>query len=513
VVRWDLHQDNGTRAEAVLAIGRPLMQARRITVHFDRIAALKLHVFIPIPSAIHAKLNPLSETSDWKQKYRDSLLEMEAEEKRWREVEQVLRRLIGRLCAAGLGVHPRLDDELQILAAANRRNADAAELDRLAESLTVAVVKVDVVSPIRQAASPHPPPAPVAARSIRWNSTCAAVAALLERLKEGETDASIVQDLLERLAIADTDAALAAILELTADVIHERGESLSRQRLQAAAVLSEVTKSLEEMTSYLTESNSASRSHFDDTHSLNETVMLHVRELNDEVSAATELRLLQSAVSARLESLAIKVADFRAREQTRLMEYNGRAERMGARIADLEREAQDLHSRLDMEKHGARLDPLTGVANRKSFEESFAQALGRRAQGGAPLVILLWDIDSFKQINDSYGHRAGDRVLQSVASCFMASLRATDFVARIGGEEFAVLLTGLKLAEAMHIANQVRAAVAGLRFHFRGTPVRVTVSCGITELNVDDSTGAAFDRADSALYQAKNSGKNQCIAA
>src|ERR1700685_2190256 len=97
------------------------------------------------------------------------------------------------------------------------------------------------------------------------------------------------------------------------------------------------------MAAYLTESNSASRSHFDDTQSLNDTVMSHVRELTDEVSGATELGLLQSLVSARLESVAKQVCDFRAREQTRAAEYSGRAEHMRSRIADLEREAQDLH--------------------------------------------------------------------------------------------------------------------------------------------------------------------------
>jgi diguanylate cyclase len=186
---------------------------------------------------------------------------------------------------------------------------------------------------------------------------------------------------------------------------------------------------------------------------------------------------------------------------------------MRARIADLERETQDLHSKLDLEKHGARLDPLTGVANRKSFEERFAREIARRAQGGAPAVMLLWDIDSFKVINDTYGHRAGDRVLQSVAGCFTEALRASDFVARIGGEEFAVLLIGLRLAEAVNVANQVRTAVERLRFHFRGTPVRVTASCGITELLEGDASEGAFDRADAALYRAKNGGKNLCVAA
>jgi len=455
----------------------------------------------------------VSEITDWKQKYRDSLLEMEAEEKRWREVERQLRRLIGRLCAAAMGVDPQLDDELTALAAANRRNAEASELERLAESLTTAVAAVDATSPVLKVLLPLPPPASFAAKSKRWDSTCAALAALLERLKAGAADSSTIQDLIAGLATAETDAALAAVVERTADIIHARGESLLRERLQAASVLSEVTQRLEEMANYLTESNSASRSHFDDTQSLNDTVMSHVKELTDEISGATDLGVLQSVVTARLESVAKQMCDFRAREQSRLVEYHGRAEHMRARIADLERETLDLHSKLDLEKHGARLDPLTGVANRKSFEERFAREIARRAQGGPSAVMLLWDIDSFKVINDSYGHRAGDRVLQSVAGCFTEALRATDFVARIGGEEFAVLLIGLRLAEAVNVANQVRTAVERLRFHFRGTPVRVTASCGLTELLEDDASEGAFDRADAALYRAKNGGKNLCVAA
>ncbi len=107
---------------------------------------------------------PMSETSDWKQKYRDALVEAEADEKQWREVERVLRRLIGRLCAAGMGVDRQLDEELTALAAANRRNADAAELERLAQSLTTAVVAVDATSPVPQLILPPLPPAPPARR-------------------------------------------------------------------------------------------------------------------------------------------------------------------------------------------------------------------------------------------------------------------------------------------------------------------------------------------------------------
>ena len=469
---------------------------------------------------------PVSETPDWKQKYRDSVLEMEAEEKRWRQVEQLLRRLIGRLCAAGMGVDPQLDDQLMTIAAANRRHSDAQELDRLARTLTAAVVAADATSPVRQlasamppsAAAPHsaapmPPPRPSAANADHWDSSRTAVAALLERLLDCEADHTKVRPLMTESAGAESDAALASIIARTADLIHERSESMARERLQAAAVLSQVTTRLEEMAHYLTESKSASRSHFNDTESLNDTVMSHVRELTDEVAGATDLALLQSVVNARLESVAKQVRDFRVREETRVTEYDARAEHMRGRVEELEREAQDLHSKLDREKHGARLDPLTGIANRRSFDERFTQEILRCARAQTPLVMLLLDIDSFKTVNDSYGHRAGDRVLQSVAACFTAALRAGDFVARIGGEEFAVLLSGLQLAPALHIANQLRTAVEALRFHFRGIPVRVTVSCGITELHPDDASEAAFDRADSALYRAKNGGKNLCVAA
>lgn len=444
----------------------------------------------------------MSDNVDWKQKYRDSLIEAEAEELRWRQVEEVLRRLVGRLCAAGMGVNPQLDDELMRLAAANRRNADAEELVRLTESLTTTVVAVDAVSPI-----------PTITFAATDTHTRLAVKALLERLPPTEVGASAVQALIAELATAKNDAAVAGIISRTADLVHERSEHLTHERQQTAAILSEVTHRLEEMAGYLSDSKHAERSHFDDTQSYNETVMTQVRALTEEAGSATELGVLQSLVNARLERVVEHVGNFRAREEVRLLEVTGRAEGMRSRIVELEREATELHSKLNSEKQEARIDPLTGVANRRSFEERIAAETGRKPGSETSVVMLLWDLDNFKVVNDSYGHRAGDRVLQSVAACFMTLMRPNDFVARIGGEEFIILLSGTKIAEAMPIANQLRAAVEALRFHFRGTPVRVTVSCGLTELQHQDPAGAAFERADLALYRAKHSGKNVCVAA
>ncbi len=451
----------------------------------------------------------MTEASEWKQKYRDSLLEMEVAEKRWRVLEQALRRLVGRLCAAGMGVDQTLDDQLQLVAAANRRNADAAGLEKLADALTSAVVAVDAVSPVPTIVlAPVPPAAPK-----RWESSCTAAAKILQILQAAGDPDPTLPDLIARASKLQSDAELAAMLDKTADLVRRHSDTVSLERLQAAAVLADVTTRLEEMGGYLTTSGDEAQSHFSDTAAVNDDLLSQVRDLSAEATGATELKTLQSAVTARLTTVTRQVQEFRARGERRLLEHTTRFLHMRTRIADLEREAQELHSRLDREKFGARHDPLTLVANRKAFDERIALATMQRSNGDAPTVVMLWDVDNFKSINDAYGHRAGDRVLKSVAGCLVSGVRPEDFVARIGGEEFVILLDGLTVSQAARVADELRLGVSALQFHFRGAPVRVTASCGLTELRPEDTVNAAFDRVDAALYRAKHGGKNACITA
>jgi diguanylate cyclase len=440
------------------------------------------------------------ETPDWKQKYRDALQEMEEAERRARQVEQSLRRLVGRLCAAGMGVNATLDDELSAVAAANRRNAPADELENLAGSLTTVIVAIDAVAPVLSSAAPA---------AARWEATRAAVAAVLKSLKEAQPAAEL-DDLIAQLPLAGGDAELAGIVERSASLIGELGDSVASERIKTAAVLSEVTHRLEEVAQFVAQSGEASRAGFDDTDGLNEGVLSQVREISQQMQFATDLTTLQSMVSERLDTVAKHVQDFRTREDARRHEQARRAAHMSARIEDLEREAQELCRKLNRERHSARIDPLTRLANRKSFDERLAREIAQH--GDAPVSMLLLDVDDFKTVNDSYGHRAGDRVLQTVAHCLAGGLRAEDLIARIGGEEFVVLMTGVGREGAMRIANGLRTSVEALKLHFRGTPVRVTVSCGCTELKAGDTSSAVFDRADAALYRAKRGGKNLCVA-
>ncbi len=448
----------------------------------------------------------MPEEAEWKQKYRDSVIEMEAAEDRCRQIEKVLRQLVNRLCAAGMGVHARLDDELTNVAAANRRNANVAELETLTASLTRAVADVDQVAPVAN-------PASTQVLSTRWESTCAAVAYVLESVSLNEAEESAVTALRLELGRARTDAELAKVLRRTADLIQERRELIARERLQAAAVLAAVSNGLHELADYFSVSVDSHRLSQADAEALDAGLLSRVRELSKESQSAVDLGELRDLVSGGLQSVALCVREFRARSEARLGEEAVRMQEMRGRVAALEIETQGLHAKLAQERDRARVDPLTNVANRKAFDEHMAQEIARRSHTDGPVALLLWDVDDFKAINDGFGHRAGDRVLQSVGRCFSSGVRSTDFVARIGGEEFAIVLVGLPIDAATRIADQLRSSVEELRFHFRGEPVRVTASCGITEVLEGDSAEGAFDRADAALYRAKSGGKNAVIAA
>jgi diguanylate cyclase (GGDEF)-like protein/PAS domain S-box-containing protein len=155
-------------------------------------------------------------------------------------------------------------------------------------------------------------------------------------------------------------------------------------------------------------------------------------------------------------------------------------------------------------------DHLTGLANRRAFFEAAEQELTRSQALPRPTAVIVFDADHFKAINDRHGHPGGDAVLRHLAKILGDTFREVDVVARIGGEEFAVLLPSTDLRRAAVVAERLRSLVASQVVHFDGEPIRYTVSAGITSL--DDGDGGIdllLKRADQALYAAKRGGRNR----
>lgn len=154
----------------------------------------------------------------------------------------------------------------------------------------------------------------------------------------------------------------------------------------------------------------------------------------------------------------------------------------------------------------ATIDGLTGLRNRRWLDDAFARQIARAAGTGQAASLLMVDVDHFKRLNDAHGHRVGDRVLRQVAHTLASGIRPVDLLARYGGEEFAVLLPGLALETAMAVAERLREAVEEDRIE--GVP-RATVSIGVATLRDGEPLAGLLERADAALYRAKQSGRNR----
>ena len=157
----------------------------------------------------------------------------------------------------------------------------------------------------------------------------------------------------------------------------------------------------------------------------------------------------------------------------------------------------------------AMTDALTGIPNRRHFEMSLSSRIAELAGYGRVFGLLIADIDRFKVLNDTYGHAAGDAALRTIAQTMLAASRASDDIARIGGEEFALTVvdTGLEVVRA--IADRMRAQVARSTIRVDGKDLMATVSIGGTMAELGDTAETVFARADAALYRAKNAGRDR----
>ena len=243
---------------------------------------------------------------------------------------------------------------------------------------------------------------------------------------------------------------------------------------------------------------------------LSETICVGVREVRSGVSAAESLEELKGLIEDKLQVIDNGLAQFVSTQSRRAAEAGDVIERMTHRLKDLEQQATHLREDLEVQHARVLLDPLTGILNRAGYTEMVTKHYARWKRYGGALSLAVIDLDLFKEINDHYGHAAGDKVLATVASKLKEMTRESDVLCRYGGEEFVLLLPETSTADGRTMLEKLRAHIADCPFRYKDTPVRITMSGGVAQFQVSDTVETVFERADNAMYLAKQKGRN-CV--
>ncbi|NUT74217.1 diguanylate cyclase [Pseudomonas sp. C1C7] len=268
----------------------------------------------------------------------------------------------------------------------------------------------------------------------------------------------------------------------------------------------------ERLESFQSNLQAASAGHADNrsaAQAMDTQIREQVDGMQSSMHEASNLEDLKVVLENHLEGLLGTMDRHRQQRNEREQEVAARLNGLAERVAHMEQEALGLREHLEEQRQKALIDPLTGLPNRAAWSERLEHEIGQWQQHGNTLMLAMLDLDHFKRINDNYGHLAGDKVLKIIATVLRKRLRGTDFIARFGGEEFVLLMPSTVPAAGMKLLEQLRASIEACPFHFKGEPVTVTISMGLTAFRSGESSDLVLKRADQALYRAKNAGRNR----
>jgi len=353
-------------------------------------------------------------------------------------------------------------------------------------------------------------PATAAAEIVVSDGTVGLLRTLVARLAEIPSLAATATTLSRRLDAGVPDGGWDPFLRSIADAVSEAVGAREAQR-EFDVFLEHLMLQLEEIERWTHRQAGAAQSRRADAAGLELTLQAEAARLRREVITSPALGHLKTKMQARLDKITRELLEFRYTEACRQDEHERRASELSKEIAELKGRADDLIKLCAEQEARLMMDALTGCHSRYAYERRLEEEFQRWQRHSQPLTFSVWDIDLFKRVNDSYGHEAGDRLLRAVTQLFAQNKRAEDFLARIGGEEFALLLPMTTLEAATTVADKLRCVVEGAEFHHHGDPVRVTVSAGLTDFRPGDTPTTVYERADRALYQAKQQGRNHCV--
>ncbi|MFA5984134.1 MAG: GGDEF domain-containing protein [Methylococcaceae bacterium] len=303
---------------------------------------------------------------------------------------------------------------------------------------------------------------------------------------------------------------LEAMLDRFVTLVLKIKQHVQKEQLEIDKFLSNLTIRLNDLGSAITGTSSAVMQASIERNKLDQSVSEQMKALQEDSILATKLEPLQEIINIKLSQIAQEIADNNQYETKQRNKSQEQLDALTVKIKQMESESAELKSKLQIAETQAMKDALTGLPNRLAYEEQLDLAFSHWQRTGSSFSLIIFDVDHFKAINDRFGHKAGDKALIIIAKQLAHNCRKSDFLGRIGGEEFVMLLADTEKTQALKLADQLRLIVEKTRFNANGSAINITISCGIAEFTTNDNFDTVFERADQALYQAKQQGRNQC---
>jgi diguanylate cyclase len=451
----------------------------------------------------------------WKDRYRELVRDLEEKERHWTSLEGALRAAAGKLALAAMGQGKALDAALEKVIAALRSDISPPQLDASVSQLVRALqidqsnhtdsapsASVSHAAAEPRAAEPREPQPDLTKTLTSFVAAIGRVPAL----------AAVASRLQRELGPGTTLSEAAALFEHVANAVAEVIARLQSQRADLETFLEQVTRQLAFLERWTGWQEDAAQSRRDDNLGLERTFKHEMTGLKRDVEELPDVAAIKDKVQTRLDAVADRLRSFRDSEERRNAESERHAAELRREVAQLKTRTTELAEICAAQESRLMIDSLTGVHSRYAYEERITEEHQRWERHSQPLTYTIWDIDHFKRINDQYGHEAGDRLLSAVAEILNRHKRAEDFLARIGGEEFVLLLPMTTLEAGLVVANKLRVEIEATAFRHKRQPERITISCGLTEFRAGDTPAAVYARADEALYKAKEQGRNRCVS-
>ena len=335
-----------------------------------------------------------------------------------------------------------------------------------------------------------------------------ALLGFIERLSFPAQFSERVTNLRDRLVAGVKAGGVPAIVKAMVTLVTDTQQQLEHEKEELELFLKQLGERLQELDAMVEGAESNRLASFVSGLKLDEMVKAQVNDIEHTVQNATDVVQMKGTIQGSIENIRQHLAEQRQQEDQRQGELEQQLKAVNQRLLQMEGESDRLRARLAEERVQAMKDPLTNVPNRLGYDKQVAQEFSRWQRYKSPLSMLVCDIDFFKKINDTYGHKAGDRALIAIAKSMGQHIRETDYLARVGGEEFVVLLPETSLQQAEIVAEKLRKGVEACVFVYEGKSVPITISGGIAEFAAGDKVDEVYVRADKALYRAKQQGRN-----